>query len=87
MKFVKINDNFEISEGATHELIDDFICKITSIGILRALTPRSTAQSFYKGAIAGAWVPHSIAKAKVKGAIAESYAPLAISIDYQESKA
>ena len=75
MNFIKINKHFEITEGATYELVDDQLCRITSPGTLRALTG---------GSIAQAWVPRSIAEARVKGAISEACAHLSVAIPYSK---
>jgi hypothetical protein len=47
----RINDNFDISEGATFKLVNPKRCKITSRGTLGALTSGFVAQSCVSGAV------------------------------------
>jgi len=78
MNFIRINENFEISEGSDYELIDRYACKITSKGVLNALKDGAVACAFAKGAEAYARTDGSIAIAHTEGAIAKSRAKGAI---------
>jgi len=80
--FVKINDNFEISEGATYKLLDELNCEITSKGLLKALKKGSFAYALAKGSMTSAEVEgahayasgrESEAYAMVDGAVAFAY--------------